>query len=280
MKVALMGAGGKMGCRITHNLKDNPDYQLAYVEVSPQGIENLRGFGVSPTPEDEALAGAKAVILAIPDKLIGKISHQIVPKLDPGTIVVGLDPAAAYAEVMPERADVTYFVTHPCHTVLFADHGEEPDKIDWFGGVHYPQPIVCALHQGAEEHYAIGEALAKEMYKPVTRSHRITVEQMAILEPALVETFAATVITAIHEAFEEAVAMGVPRDAASDFLLGHLRTELAIIFGFAGFPFSDGAKLAIEKAKARIFLPNWKENVMALPRIKESVAEITESVAR
>lgn len=276
--VAIMGAGGKMGCRITRNLKDNPDYSLRLVEISPAGIENLKEFGRTPTPQDEALAGADIVVLAVPDKLIGRISHEIVPKLAAGTIVVGLDPAAAYAGVMPDRGDITYFVTHPCHTVLFAEHGESPDKIDWFGGVHYPQPIVCALHHGPEEHYAVGEALAREMFRPVTRSHRITVEQMAILEPALVETLSATLLTAINEAFEEAVAMGVPREAARDFLMGHLRTELAIIFGFAGFPFSDGAKLAIEKAKSRIFLPNWKENVMNLDRIKESVAEITEAV--
>lgn len=267
-----------MGGRIIRNLQDNPSYTLRAVEISPTGIQNLKELGMEVVPQDEAVVGADLVILAVPDKLIGRVSHDVVPKLSPDTIVVGLDPAAAYAGVMPERADITYFVSHPCHTVLFGDHQESPEKVDWFGGVHYPQPIVCALHSGKEEHYAVGEELAIQMYKPVTRSHRITVEQMAILEPALVETFSATVISAIQEAFEEAVAMGVPRDAARDFLMGHIRTEIAIIFGFAGFPFSDGAKLAIEKAKSRIFLPNWKENVMNLDRIKESVGEITESV--
>ena len=40
--------------------------------------------------------------------------------------------------------------------------------------------------QGPEEDYARGEAIARAMYAPVMRSHRVTVEQMAILEPALV----------------------------------------------------------------------------------------------
>ncbi|MFN8004626.1 MAG: hypothetical protein U0X75_26840 [Acidobacteriota bacterium] len=39
--IALFGAGGKMGCRITDNLKDS-EYQMAYIEISPTGIENLR----------------------------------------------------------------------------------------------------------------------------------------------------------------------------------------------------------------------------------------------
>lgn len=38
IKVALMGAGGKMGCRITDNIRDLKDYQVSYVEVSPAGI--------------------------------------------------------------------------------------------------------------------------------------------------------------------------------------------------------------------------------------------------
>jgi predicted dehydrogenase len=43
------------------------------------------------------------------------------------------------------------------------------------------------------------------MYAPVMNNYRIAVEQMAILEPALVETFAATCITAIKEAYDIAV---------------------------------------------------------------------------
>ena len=52
--------------------------------------------------------------------------------------------------------------------------------------------------------------------------HRVTVEQMAILEPALSETVAATCIAVIREAMEEAIARGVPAEAARDFLMGHV----------------------------------------------------------
>lgn len=277
-RIALMGAGGKMGSRITDNMKDLPEFEMMYVEVSPQGIENLSKRGVSPTPRDEALAVADAVILAIPDKLIGRITNEIIELIKPGAMVIGLDPAASYAEVIPVRKDLTYFISHPCHPPLFNDEVEESARTDWFGGVKAKQHIVCALYHGPDEDYAKGEAIARAMYAPVMNSYRITVEQMAILEPALVETFAATVISAIKEALDIAVEMGVPEEAAREFLFGHIRIELAIIFGFAGFPFSDGAKLAIRNAYPNIFLPDWKERIMNLDALKHSVAEITDSL--
>ena len=276
LKVALMGAGGKMGCRITDNLRKHPDrYDVAYVEVSEQGVANLAARGVTPTPQSEAMADADAVILALPDRLIGRITHDIVPQLKPGAMVVGLDPAAAYAEVMPMRADLTYFVTHPCHPPLFNEETSPEARADWFGGVAARHHIVSALHQGPEADWDKGDMLARAIYAPVMNNYRVTVEQMAILEPALVETFAATCITAIKEAYDEAVKMGVPAEAAWAFLSGHARIEFAIIFGLAGFPFSDGAKLAIEKAYDKIFKPDWKEQIMNLDALKKSVAEIT-----
>ncbi len=274
-RIALMGAGGKMGCRITDNVKAMPEYDMLYVEVNPAGVERLAERGLTTTPQADALAQADAVILALPDALIGKITEAIIPTLKPGTMVMGLDPAAAYAEVMPIRDDLTYFVAHPCHPPLFNDEVTEEGRTDWFGGIHAKQHIVCALHHGPEADYAKGEAIARAIYAPVLNSYRVTVEQMAILEPALVETFSATVITAIREALDMAVAMGVPEEAAREFLFGHIRIELAIIFGFAGFPFSDGAKLAIEQAYDKIFKPDWKEQIMNMDALKGSVANIT-----
>ena len=279
MKVALMGAGGKMGCRLTDNLMTHPDkYEMAYVEVSEAGIANLAERGLDTTPEDKALADADAVILALPDRLIGKITKNIVPKLKAGSMMILLDPAAAYAEIIPIRDDLTYFVSHPCHPPLFNDEVTEEARTDWFGGVKAKHHIVSALHRGPEEDWEKGDMIARDMYAPVMENYRITVEQMAILEPALVETFAAACITAIKEAYDEAVKMGVPEDAAWAFLSGHVRIEFAIIFGQAGFPFSDGAKLAIEKAQDKIFKPDWKEKIMTLDALKQSVKEITDSL--
>lgn len=279
LKIALMGAGGKMGCRITDNLMRMPDkYQMFYVEVSEAGITNLAQRGLKPTPQAEALAQADAVILALPDRLIGKITHEIIPLLNPGTMIIGLDPAAAYAEVMPIRQDLTYFVSHPCHPPLFNDEVTEEARTDWFGGVKARHHIVSALHHGPEADYARGDQIARDMYAPVMNNYRITVEQMAILEPALAETFTATLITAIKQAYDKAVEMGVPPEAAWEFLSGHVRIEFAIIFGISGFPFSDGAKLAVEKAYDKIFQPDWMDRIMDIDALKHSVAEITDSL--
>ncbi len=278
LKIALMGAGGKMGCRIADNIKDKPEYEVYYVEVSETGRENLAQRGLSATPQDEALSQAEVVILALPDRMIGRITQEIVPKLKSNTMIIGLDPAAAHAGVIPIREDLTYFVAHPCHPPLFNDEVTDEARQDWFGGVKAKHHIVCALHHGPEDDYAKGEKVARDIYAPVMKAFRITVEQMAILEPALVETFSATVITAIKEAYDEAVKMGVPPEAAWEFLSGHIRIEFAIIFGFSGFPFSDGAKLAVEKAYEKIFRPDWKENIMSHEALQQSVREITGQV--
>lgn len=279
LKIALMGAGGKMGQRITDNLIKLPDqFSVAYVEVSEAGIANLAKRGLSPTPEADAIAGADAVILAVPDKLIGRITRELIPKLAPGTIVISLDPAAAYAEVIPIRDDLTYFISHPCHPPLFNDEVTEEARTDWFGGVKAKHHIVSALHHGPESDWARGDAIARAMYAPVMNNYRVTVEQMAILEPALAETFSATVITAIKQAYDKAVEMGVPAEAAWEFLSGHVRIEFAIIFGFSGFPFSDGAKLAIQNAYDLIFKPDWMDNIMSLDALRRSTAAITGSL--
>jgi D-apionate oxidoisomerase len=274
INVTLLGAGGKMGGRVTANLRNLSQYKIAYVEASPERQKEMAAGGIETTPLEQALDTAEAVILAVPDRLIARITQDIVPKLKPGTIVVGLDPAAAYAEIMPKRKDITYFVAHPCHPPLFSDSEPASENTDWFGGRgKLPQSVVCALHQGPEEHYAIGEQLAADMFAPILRRHRVTIEQMAILEPAVVESTFAGCITVLREAMEAAVSMGVPKEAAWDFCLGHIRTELAVIFGFAGFPLSDGAMKAIEQNRPRIFQDNWKD-VITIPAVRQSVRDI------
>jgi len=272
--IALMGAGGKMGLRITKNLKDNPDYTTLYVEISEARRASLAELGVSVTPRDEALKQADVVILAVPDALIGKICTEIVPKLKSGTMVMGLDPAAGYAGVLPARKDISYFISHPCHPPMFGEETDLEAQRDWFGGVKAKQNIICSLHQGPEEDYAKGEAIARTIFAPVIRAHRLTTEQMAILEPALVETLALTCFTIIREAMEEAIRMGIPEQAVRDFLFGHIRTTVAIVFDFAGAPVSDGAKLAVSEAKKQLFQPDWMK-IMQIENIQKSVKAIT-----
>ncbi len=274
-KIALLGAGGKMGVRLATNLQSTR-FVVAPVEVAEAGRARLKeAIGLDCVPLEAALYGAAVVLLAVPDRAIGTVVHQIVDKLDPGTAVIALDAAAPHAGELPERADITYFVTHPCHPPLFNEETEMAAKTDYFGGVAARQHIVCALMQGPEEHYALCEEVARAIYAPVMRAHRITVEQMAILEPALSETVGATLALALREATDEAVRRGVPREAAMDFMLGHLNIELAI--AFEAFPqgrFSDGALHAIAKARPEIFRDDWLERVFAPAAVMKSVKDI------
>ncbi len=257
--VALLGAGGKMGCRITDHLKDNPAYELRYVENGERGLAHLAARGVRPLPLKQAVADAEVVILALPDKLLGKVARDVTPLLRSGTMVVTLDPAAAHSGDLTTRPDLTYFVTHPCHPSVF-DMEEDPEaRADFFGGVKARMPIVCALMQGPEAEYLVGEKLARAFFAPVSRAHRITVEQMAILEPAMAETVGITVVMVLREALEEAVRRGVPRAAAEDFLFGHIKVPLGIAFNRVDFTFSDGAKLIAEFGRQRVLQPDWKK---------------------
>jgi hypothetical protein len=115
------------------------------------------------------------------------------------------------------------------------------------------------------------------MYAPVCDAHRVTTEQMTLLEPALVETLEATCVDVIREGYDRVVDMGVPEDAARAFLFGHLRIELGIIFGYTDFPFSDGAQQAIEEARRDLFHSNWEERAFGIENVQESAEAIADT---
>jgi hypothetical protein len=273
ISIALFGAGGKMGCRIVDHLKDNPAYSLRCAECADRGVANLAARGLRPVPRSEAVRGADVMVLAVPDRALGAVAREAVPEAKPGCLVVTLDPAAACAGELPSRPGVSYFVTHPCHPSVF-EYEEDPEaRADFFGGTKARMPIVCALMQGPEEHYALGEKLARDFFAPVTRAHRITVEQMALLEPALAETVGIALIQALREGLEEVVRRGVPRAAAEDFLYGHIKVPLGIAFQRVDFPFSDGAKLIAEFGRRRVLQPDWKK-VFEPDSVREQVRAI------
>ncbi len=271
--IALLGAGGKMGCRITDNLKSS-SHRMLYIEVGAAGIENLRQRGLTTTAAEAALPEADAVILAVPDNLIERISAQAIPPMKPGALVICLDPAAPLAGKVKHRDDLAYFVTHPCHPSVFSYDVTPEQRRDFFGGITAPQAIVSALLHGQDEDFVRGEAIAKEMYGPVTRSHRVTVEQMALLEPGLSETTSQTCLQVVREAMDEVIRRGVPAEAARDFILGHINIQLAIFWGELNIQFSDGAKKAMERARSQIIQPDWKQ-VFEPDAIRACLEEIT-----
>lgn len=272
--IALFGAGGKMGYRLSSNLVGSR-FDVRHVERSDAGRERLRsGLDLSCVDEDAALAGAEIVVLAVPDTLIGKVLTGIEGKLNPGTIVVILDAAAPFAGHLPERADLTYFVTHPCHPPIFNDETDPAAQRDFFGGVAAKQHIVSSLMQGPEEHYALGEEVAKVIWAPVMRSHRVTVEQMALLEPGLSETVCASLLVVMREAMDEVVRRGVPKEAARDFLLGHMNVLGSVIFEETPGVFSDACNKAIEFGKPMLMRDDWKR-VFEPDELAASIRRIT-----
>lgn len=272
--IAIFGAAGSMGTRACNRLGEVKEYNLLYVEGTDAGEAKLRERGLSSTPGEKAAKTADVCLLALPDKLIRHIAPDIVNNMKPGAMIITLDPAAPHAGVIPKRGDISIFVTHPAHPPIFNDETEWDARRDYFGSGQAKQAIVSALMNGPEENFAKGETISKHMFSPILRSHRVTVEQMAVLEPVLSETVAATCLTIVREAMDKAIALGVPEQAARDFLMGHLNIEIAILFNEINWNFSDGAKKAIEEAKKDIFQADWQK-VFEPERLKESVEKIT-----
>jgi hypothetical protein len=273
-KVALVGAGGKMGLRLTHNLQ-NSDYVVSYHEINPEGLARLKEKGIRASETGFCVPGSDMVILAVPDIALEKVTAEIIPAMREGSMVVTLDPAAALAGKLFSRPDVAYFITHPAHPSIFNWEQTEEAVKDHFGGVAAKQAIVCALMQGSEDDYRKGEDLARTFYAPVSRSHRITVEQMGLLEPALVETLASTCVYVIRQGLDEVIKRGVPPEAARDFLLGHLRIQMAVLFNeLPGAVFSDAANKALQRGLKEFIKEDWKK-VFEPDNVKDQIVSIT-----
>ncbi|MBI5717877.1 MAG: NAD(P)-binding domain-containing protein [Burkholderiales bacterium] len=270
--IALFGAGGKMGARLARNLMGSR-FAVRHVEPGAGGRERLKAeLGIECLEPEAAVRGAEVVILAVPDTLIGKVAAQISPGLAAGTMVITLDAAAPFAGHLPGRSDLTYFVTHPCHPSIF--NPQVHMAPDYFGGVKAEQAIVSALMQGPAESFDLGEEIARLIYRPVSRAHRVSVEQMALLEPGLSETVCATLLDTMREALDEVVARGVPEEAARDFLLGHMTILSAVIFKQIPGQFSDACNKAITFGKPRLLREDWKQ-VFDRAEIAESIRRIT-----
>ena len=272
--IALFGAGGKMGVRLSKNLLKS-DFAVRHVEPSAIGQRRLTDeVGLSVVGTDEALDNVDVVILAVPDTIIGKLAHEISPKLRAGTMVMLLDAAAPFAGHLPDRKDLTYFVAHPCHPTIYNDETEEAARRDYFGGGAAKQSITSSLMQGPESAFELGEAVAKAIYAPIKNSYRLSVDQMALLEPGLSETVCATLLQVMRDAMDEVVRRGVPQDCARDFLLGHMNILGAVIFNEIPGAFSDACNKAITFGKPRLMREDWLK-VFDREEIAESIRRIT-----
>lgn len=271
--ITMVGAGGKMGCRIADNFLKT-DLVVHYLEVSPKGVENLRARGLGVSDQATAIPASDVVILAVPDVAIGDVSRAVIPLMRPGALLMTLDPAAPLDGQLALRPDIGCVIAHPCHPSIFNWEPTEAAFRDFYGGISAKQAAVVALMQGSEADYELGVEITRSMYAPVSRIHRVTLEQMAILEPALVETLAQTCMEVVKEGYDRTVAAGVPAEAARDFVLGHLRIQIAVLFGEVNGTFSDAAYKISKRAKPLLFKEGWQK-IFELPDIREQVRDIT-----
>ena len=257
LTIAVIGAGGKMGMRVSNNLQRS-SHTVLYAENSPAGRQRTIDAGRTVTDSAQAVAEADVVILSVPDVALGPVSAELVPQLRPGTIVLTLDPAAAYANLLHQRGDIEYAVAHPCHPSVFLQRKTEAELYDTFGGIAAPQEVVAALESGDPDKQAIAETVIRQMYAPVLDVHWVTVKQLAYLEPTLVEVVACMVGSLLNDALQETIhTVGVPEPAARAMLMGHIQVALAN--GLRGDnPFSDACLIAMDYGRDKIVKDDWK----------------------
>lgn len=264
-----------MGQRCVANLMKS-SYDVRYLEINPESVKRLNQMGMVVSNPDDALPLADIVILAVPDVAIRKVSAEVVPKMKPGAMVVALDPATPLAGHIPHRDELNYYVTHPSHPSVFNYEDSEEAQRDYYGGILAKQTVVSAvMHGDPDEVWAVGDALTKVIFQPVTKNHRITVAQMGILEPGFSETLSSTCIKKIRDALDVVVAKGVPREAARDFILGHINIQLAVLFDELPIKFSDAAIKALERAESILFKDDWQQ-VFEEEDIMRQIKAITE----
>lgn len=279
LTMAVIGAGGKMGMRVSNNLAKT-DHTVYYVENSPAGRERIKQAGGEITDTATAIKRADVVILGVPDIALQSVTASIIPQLDSGTVVLTLDPAAAYAKLLYERPDVHYVVAHPCHPSIFLRRKTEEEYADTFGGIAAPQDVLAAYKGGEESKRAQAEIVIRAMYAPVIDLHWVTVKQLAQCEPTLVETVACMIGDFLKESLHEAVhTMGIPEPAARSILLGHIQVALANALQ-GDNPFSDACMIAMDYGRSKIIKEDWRvifrddeldKNLQAMLHLKEPI---------
>jgi hypothetical protein len=247
-----------MGMRVSNNLVKT-DHTVYYSENSPAGQERVTATGRTLTDTDAAVADADVVVLAVPDLALAAVSAAVIPQMKSGSIMLTLDPAAAYAGLLATREDVIQGVTHPCHPSVFLERHTPEEYADTFGGIAAPQDAIAAIESDDPAKKEILEAVVRIIFAPVVDVHWVTVKQLAQLEPTLVETVACMVGALLAEALEETVnTMGVPREAARSILLGHTQVALANTLKGSN-PFSDACLIAMDYGRESIIKEDWKK---------------------
>ena len=75
--VTVVGAGGKMGMRVSANL-ERSSVPTRYCEMHPSAQDRVLAAGRELSDLEAAVVGSNVVILAVPDIVLGEVSESIV----------------------------------------------------------------------------------------------------------------------------------------------------------------------------------------------------------
>ena len=256
INIAVIGAAGKIGQRITEKLLKG-DYNVLLCEKG-EGKAKITEKGLKVYDAEEGIQQADITIFAVPDEHMEEISNTLVPLAKPDSIIIALDAGAPYAGEFKTRNDCTFVATHPCHKSVFSYEETAEAQADVYGGGVAKQDIVIALMSGTEEKFELAKKISIEIFSPVVNCFRITLEQMALMEPLATEVVALSAVYIIREAMNEAIRFGVPEDAARSFMFGHLNAILEVIFT-GSIITSDASKIALQYGIEKIYKPDWKD---------------------
>ncbi|WP_172191514.1 phosphogluconate dehydrogenase C-terminal domain-containing protein [Actinomyces faecalis] len=257
LRIAVVGAAGKMGTRVSNNL-NLTDATIYYCESSERGQAAVKELGREISRIEDVAAECDVVILAVPDIALGPVSETVVPLMRPGSVLLTLDPAAAYAGLIARADGVALACAHPCHPSVFLER-EGDQWNDTFGGISAPQEVVAAVEDATDRQKEVADAVIRAQYAPVIDVHWVTVHQLAQLEPTLVETTGCMIGQFLKDSMDYAVKeIGIPEDAVKAIFYGHIYIALTNALRGSN-PFSDACLLAMDYGREAIIKEDWKK---------------------
>ena len=199
------------------------------------------------------------VMFVSPDSLKAMRATSFAEKMPGQYVEVGIAEQAAVAKELTLREDCTFGVAHPCHPSFLLDQDTPQARADRFGGEGGKQDIVMSKICGTDEVFAKMQETSRDMYAAQT-AYVMTSEQIAFLEPTLVELLGATCLYAMAETVDEAERRGISRDAAVSFLTGHIYNLTCNFLGYIPGrpPVSDACKVAIGLGSRLVMREDWK----------------------
>lgn len=156
----------------------------------------------------------------------------------------------------PEREQARVKVTDMAGTVLeYMSHLEHAPVLQAIG-LSEPYQSLAEFNGTV----LAGRQTEKGAMYAAEHAYVMTSEQIAFLEPTLVELLGATCLYAMAETVDEAERRGINRDAAVSFLVGHIYNLTCNFLGYIPGkpPVSDACKVAIGLGNRLVMREDWK----------------------